>query len=148
VGALKSRGAVPVADVMAAEISVRAPPELMVGTLVPVPAHPRRRRRHGFNQAEAIADGLARRTGCDLADVLARSGAATPQVGVERRERLANVHGSVRLADRARAPREAILVDDVYTTGGTLDACARVLRAGGARHVGAITFARALKKAC
>lgn len=149
VGALKSRGAVPVATLMAAEIAGRVPAGfLRAAPFVPVPAHPRRRRRHGFNQAEAIATALARRTGHPLADVLVRTGVATPQVGVERRRRLANARGSVRLANHANAPRQAVLVDDVYTTGATLDACARALRAGGATKVAALTFARALKKAC
>jgi ComF family protein len=148
VGALKSRGALPVAGLMAAEIAARAPAHVLEGTLVPVPAHPRRLRRHGFNQAGAIAAALARRTGRPLADVLTRTGSAVPQVGVERRRRLVNARGSVRLANDARAPRQAVLVDDVYTTGATLDACSSALKQSGTAHVAAVTFARALKKPC
>jgi len=146
VRALKRRGAVPVARLMAAEIAVRAPDDWAWGTFVPVPAHPSRRRLHGFNQAAMISAALARRTGLPAVEALSRSGGALPQVGLEHGRRLANARASVRLAVPARVPRRAVLVDDVYTTGATLDACAQVLKAGGARHVSALTFARAVRR--
>jgi predicted amidophosphoribosyltransferase len=78
VGALKFRGAIGVADAMAAQIAANAPRDLLRGsTLVPVPLHPRRLRSRGYNQAAAIAEALARRTGLELADRLVRTG---PQV--------------------------------------------------------------------
>jgi ComF family protein len=145
VGALKSRAALPVAELMAAALAARAPAELLIGPLVPVPAHSGRRRRHGFNQSAAIAAALGRRAGLPVRDVLRRAGRVAPQVGLERRARIANARGSVEIKPRVAPPREAVLVDDVYTTGATLDACAKALVAAGAEQVVALTFARAVR---
>jgi len=73
VRALKFRGATAVADAMAAQIAANAPAELLTGALVPAPLHSRRLRRRGYNQAALIAGALARRTGLEGADCLARS---------------------------------------------------------------------------
>lgn len=143
VRALKFRGAAAVADTMAAQIAANAPAELLArGALVPVPLHPRRLRRRGYNQAALIAGALAGRTGLDVADCLARSGPAVTQVGRDRRERRAGLAGRV----RARGPvtERALLVDDVATTGATLAACAAALRAAGAVEVAALAFARTI----
>jgi ComF family protein len=145
VAALKSRGGVAVSRLMAAELASRAPPGLLRGTLVPVPAHRRRRRRHGFNQAEAIAAALARETCLEMTDLLERTGAPRPQVGLTRDARLLNACGSVRVRAVPLVRARAVLVDDVYTTGATLDACARALKAAGATEVVAMTFARAVQ---
>lgn len=145
VAALKLQGALAVSRLMAAELASRAPLGLLRGTLVPVPAHRRRRRRHGFNQARAIAAALAREAGLPMVDGLERSGATPPQVGLERRARLLNARDSVRVRAGSVVPARAVLVDDVYTTGATLDACARALSAAGAAEVVAVTFARAIR---
>lgn len=144
VGTLKGRGASVLGAFMADEIAARAPRDLLGGTLVPVPVHPRRRRRHGFNQAEAIAHPLGRALSLPVRDVLRRANAPA-QVGLERGARLRNAAGSARLRAGAAAPPQAVLVDDVYTTGATLDACARALLDSGTRDVTAVTFARALR---
>jgi ComF family protein len=147
VAALKSSGVLSAASFMGAEVAARAPRRLLGGALVPVPAHPLRRRRHGFNQAREIARAIGRGAGLDVIDVLRREAANRPQVGLERRARLANARGSVRVPARARGvPARLVLVDDVYTTGATLDACARALRDAGATDVGALTFARAVRE--
>jgi ComF family protein len=146
--ALKARGATRVAAFMAAQIARRAPPGLLAGTLVPVPAHPARRRREGSNQAATLARALGRAAGLPVLDALERTRSSTPQVGLARRERLANTRGSVRARPaRLHAPtaRPLVLVDDVYTTGATLDACARALGARGAADVVAVSFARAIR---
>jgi ComF family protein len=145
VAALKLQGAVAVTRIMAAELASRAPPGFLRGSLVPVPAHHRRRRRHGFNQAKAIAVALGHQTGLCVSDPLEREGRAPPQVGLPRSARLLNAGGSVRVRRGAAAPAGAVLVDDVYTTGATLDACARALRAAGSSEVVALTFARAVR---
>jgi predicted amidophosphoribosyltransferase len=142
--ALKARGATRVAGFMAGQIASRAPPAFLEGTLVPVPEHPARRRREGLNQAAALAGALARVTGLPIADALARRRSSTPQVGLAKRDRIANARGSV--AVRREPPTgRLLLVDDVYTTGATLDACARALAGAGGRDVAAVTFARALR---
>jgi len=139
---LKYRGAPGLSEPMAAQIAAGAPPELIAAgvALVPVPLHPRRRRRRGFNQAERIAAALARRTGLEVADCLVRAGSARHQVGRGRAERLERPGGAVRVADGV--PANALLVDDVVTTGSTLAACAEALRAAGAAKVAAVAYAR------
>jgi ComF family protein len=144
VAALKSRGATPAARFMAGEIASRAPPGVLAGTLVPVPAHPERHRRHGMNQAACIATALGRATGLPAASPLSRESGSRAQVGLARRERLANARGSVSVRRRIALER-VVLVDDVYTTGATLDACARALAQAGAGEVAAVTFARAVR---
>jgi ComF family protein len=142
--ALKARGATRAAAFMAGEIASRAPPLLLEGALVPVPAHPARRRREGLNQAASLAHALERAVGLPFADVLERRRSSTPQVGLARRERLVNARGSVTVR-RPPPPGRLVLVDDVYTTGATLDACGRALAGAGARDLAAVTFARATR---
>ncbi len=142
VGALKFRGATAVAETMAAQIAANVPASMLAGALVPVPLHPRRRRRRGYNQAALIADALARRTGLDVADCLRRAGSAVTQVGRDRRERRLGPAGNMEL--HAAAPGRVVLVDDVATTGATLAACATVLRQGGSIEVAALVFARTI----
>jgi ComF family protein len=156
VRSLKFRGATGAAAVMAAQIAATAPsglldraaPEGHDGAaidgyaLVPVPLHPRRLRKRGFNQAELLAAAIARRTGDVLAPCLERVGPSATQVGRDRSERLAAPSGTVRVHAGAAAPAMAILVDDVVTTGGTLAACASALRDAGTRGVRAVAYAR------
>lgn len=153
VSALKFRGALGVADAMAAQIAANSPPDLLAGvTLVPVPLHPRRRRSRGYNQAEAIAAALGERAQLPLADCLVREGPAATQVGRHRAERRAGPAGAIEFrADRsrasesrARAPARVLLVDDVVTTGATLAACQNALREAGTSEFSAVVFARTL----
>jgi predicted amidophosphoribosyltransferase len=143
VAALKRRGMLSVAAFMGAELAARAPEKLLGGTLVPVPAHSRRWLSHGFNPAASLAAATAAVAGLPVSDLLARAGPERTQTGLGRSERLRSAGGEVRLRRRARLPPGAlVLVDDVYTTGATLDACARKLRSAGADRVLALTFAR------
>ncbi len=144
VAALKFRAALPVVEVMAAQIAAGAPSALLSATtIVPVPLHPSRRRSRGFDQAHRLAEALAIRTGLPLDPCLRRAGAPTRQLGASRHER--QVAGRITISATARAPDRALLVDDVHTTGATLDTAARALKAAGARHVTAITYARTLR---
>lgn len=119
--------------------------ELLVGAdaVVPVPLHPARHRARGFNQA---AD-LARHLGMPVADVLRRVRATAPQAELPAAARHANVCGAFAASKRMTTWRGTILVlvDDVSTTGATLDACAGALLDAGASEVRAITAARAVK---
>ena len=123
---------------VAAEAIAAAPAELLDGALVPAPAAPLRGRWRGFDPAEEIACELARLTGASLVPCLSRSQGAR-QVGRTRSARLA---APPRVRVSSPAPKRAVLVDDVLTTGATLAACAGALRAAGSRRVVAVTFAR------
>jgi ComF family protein len=115
--------------------------------VVPVPLHPWRRLRRGFNQARELAANLGR----PLLHALWRTRVTAPQTGLRASARRRNVSGAFRLSPTiSRRSREAflenrvvVLVDDVRTTGATLNACAAVLLAAGAREVRALTVARA-----
>ena len=146
VAALKFRGALPVARLMAAQIAATAPRELLDGAvLVPVPLHPARRRARGFDQAALVAGALGARSGLPVHACLRRRGEATRQLGAGRAARREAAAGQ-RLSVRGPAPAHALLVDDVHTTGATFDACARALRAAGARRVAAVAYARTLPR--
>jgi predicted amidophosphoribosyltransferase len=146
VAALKFRAALPVAELMAAQIAASVPRELLAGAaLVPVPLHPARRRTRGFDQAARIAAALSARTGRPLVVCLRRDGAPTRQLGAGRAERHAAA-GRLALHARAPVPPRVLLVDDVHTTGATFEACARALREAGALHVAAVAYARTLPR--
>jgi ComF family protein len=145
VRALKYRGAERLANAMAAQIAATAPSGWLRGALVPVPLHAARLRRRGFNQAELLARELARRTGLAVDDCLERRRPRAPQAGRPRAERV-GVRADIRPAPGAEAPRRALLVDDVVTTGATIAACARTLRAVGACEVRVLAYARTLAR--
>jgi predicted amidophosphoribosyltransferase len=130
---------------MAAQIAANAPSGWLGGPaeVVPVPLHPARARKRGYNQAALLATALAQRTGLELNDCLERAGPRGTQVGRNRTQRLAGIAGAVRLdPQRAPPPGHAILVDDVITTGATLVACAHALREQRAIPVIAVAYAR------
>jgi ComF family protein len=116
--------------------------EVLAGSdcLVPVPLHPTRRRARGFNQAL----DLARHLGVPVRKALRRVRATPTQTGLPAAQRHRNVRDAFALAPRAPSLSGAtvVLVDDVSTTGATLEACARVLKAAGAREVRALLAAR------
>jgi ComF family protein len=126
----------------------RAGQQLIVeaDALVPVPLHWRRLWSRRFNQSAALARIIAEECGLPvLPDVLRRVRATPHQVGLTRAERAQNVQGAFRVPDAARGAvsgRRLILVDDVLTSGATLDACARALLRAGAAAVDVLVLAR------
>lgn len=139
---LKFGGRIPIAQAMAAHVAADPPPLAAGSALVPVPLHPARRRRRGFNHALVFAQALAERTGLAVDDCLLRDGDPRPQVGRGRRERTLALAGRVRAREGEGIPVAAVLVDDVVTTGATLAACAAALRAAGSIHVTGLAYAR------
>jgi predicted amidophosphoribosyltransferase len=142
VRALKFRGRLAAADLMAGHLAALAPPYLLRGALVPVPVHPAHARRRGVDHSGMLARALARRTGLSLAACLVRTGDARPQVGRGRRARMAGPLGSIAIRPGALAPETAVLVDDVVTTGATIAACISALRAAGTREVAPVAYAQ------
>jgi len=120
--------------------------------LVPVPLHPRRLREREFNQARELADVAGRLTGCAVVEALERTRYTTGQAHLTRQDRLHNLRGAFRMrparpwrpAGRSLVEgRAVLLIDDIFTTGATMDECARVLtHHGRARRVAALTVAR------
>ena len=143
--ALKYDGRRSVARPLAALLAERGA-DVLAGSaiVVPVPLHRSRQRARGFNQAFEIARHLGR----PVVHALQRTRATPSQTDLPAGERHANVHDAFALARRARVRGAVIvLVDDVSTTGATLDACARVLYQAGASDVRALTAARVVSRA-
>ncbi|WP_037487935.1 ComF family protein [Sphingomonas phyllosphaerae] len=119
--------------------------------LIPVPLHRRRLWSRGYNQAALIATALGKRADLPVdLHALQRHRATPPLRDRSARERRATVAGAFRLTERGRdAVRGAslVLVDDVYTSGATAEACVKVLRAGGAASVTILAWARVIEGA-
>jgi ComF family protein len=113
--------------------------------LIPVPLHPRKQRERGFNQSEGVAMALARAAGGGTRSaLLLRRIVDTPsQTACDRPSRETNLKNAFALAPGANLNSHLryILVDDVFTTGSTLNSCARSLRRAGALNIEAAAFA-------
>ncbi len=118
------------------------PPDLVV----PVPAHPRKRRERGFNQAELLAAALCRRLDLTLAArALGRREGLRPQAGLTGPEREENAAGAFHVTGRwALRGKRILLVDDIYTTGATASACTEALLSAGAAGVDVLVVAVSL----
>jgi ComF family protein len=114
--------------------------------LVPVPLHWRRGWSRRYNQSGALARVIERQSGVRLRrDLLGRVRATEQQVGLSRSQRASNVQGAFKVADDAQSEvqgRRVILIDDVLTSGATVDACARALLRAKAAQVDVLVFAR------
>jgi competence protein ComFC len=114
-----------------------------IDALVPVPLHSARQREREFNQAEVIAELLAERCGKRIVRALERIRYTDSQTRHDRAERMENLRGAFRVRQpRAVLNRHLVLVDDVFTTGSTVEECARVLTEAGAASVRALVVAR------
>ncbi|MGB2559971.1 MAG: ComF family protein [Akkermansiaceae bacterium] len=123
----------------------RFTPYLNSGILVPVPLHWTRQRKRRFNQAEELSLHLSKRTGMNCRDMLERKRKTTTQTRFNRSRRLENLSGAFALKPRFQEEiqgRHIILVDDIFTTGSTANACARVLLKSGATQVAVLTLLR------
>lgn len=133
------------------EVLVRSVPgfveHLNGAILIPVPLHPRKRRKRGFNQSEWIAEALVDLAeGAEMNPVLERVRPTGTQTDLSRPMRRENVKNAFALRPRTRldGERRYVVIDDVFTTGSTLEACVRALHAGGASEVDALALAHEL----
>jgi ComF family protein len=111
--------------------------------IVPVPLHSKRLREREFNQAALLAGQLSCATGTPMREVLVRSRYTGTQTALDRAERRQNLRNAFSLRKNANVTdQNLLLIDDVLTTGSTLDACAAVLLEQGAESVRALTLAR------
>ena len=137
--------AAPLGDLAAEQCGAALPDG--IDAVIPVPLARERERERGFNQAALLARRIGRRLEVPMRrGWLARIRSTRPQSDLSAAERRANVRGAFR-ASPLVAGRHLLLVDDVLTTGATLEACARALSAAGARRVGALTVARVVHAA-
>ena len=126
----------------------------LIDYVIPVPLHRRRLRERGFNQAELMIRAWPAMSGAPdrqrkpptlLTDNLVRCRYTAPQTGLDRRQRVTNLVDAFQLVDPSTVRgRRVLLVDDVLTTGATVNACARVLRRAKAASVEVLTLARAI----
>ena len=104
--------------------------------LIPVPLHPSRYRARGYNQAEVLAREIGRQTGIKVdTETVVRVKKTTPQKELNDRERNINIENAFQIAKNGVKYKNIIVVDDIYTTGATVDGCALALKAGGADRV-------------
>jgi ComF family protein len=138
----------PLARPLAERMAARLPELGLADILIPVPLYRWRRWQRGFNQAEALAQELSSLSGIPCSrKVLRRTRPTRPQVGLSNRERRLNLAGAFDVSSpQFVSGRRVLLVDDVMTTGATLDACARALKAAGAVWVAGLTAARAKRR--
>lgn len=124
-------------------VDYQAKNQLPAEVVIPVPLHPDREAERGYNQSALLARALAVRCGLPTADnALTRVRATAPQVTLDVLERRSNVAGAFHARQADVANRRVLLIDDVYTTGATMDACGLALKAGGAKAVWGLTLAR------
>lgn len=114
--------------------------------LVPVPLHPKRENFRGFNQSALLALEIKKKCGFEVLNILQRDRHTTPQIELSRSKRLTNVNGAFSIKNpRLNLSREIfyILIDDVYTTGATMQECMKTLQSHGAFNTVGLVIGRA-----
>ncbi len=126
--------------------TLRRPPLVAATRIIPVPLHLERERERGFNQSALLARALAKRAGlpCDEWSLIRTTHTTQHRASMDARARRETVEAAFQVArPRLVAGERVLLVDDVFTTGATVSACAHALRAAGAHDVFVLTVARA-----
>ena len=109
--------------------------------IIPIPLHRSRMRKRGFNQAEIIARELSDATGISVCtNALFRIRKTVPQKSLGRKKRQANLQGAFAVSKTWKPCRNALLIDDIYTTGATLNKAAKMLRMAGVQNVYFLTI--------
>jgi ComF family protein len=136
--------ATPLGKLMSQGWAALQPPDHDIDVIVPVPLHASRERKRGYNQAALLARALGAEIQRPVVeDVLARIRATAPQVDLSAEERQTNVRDAFKTVNSSLAGKRVLLIDDVCTTGATLEAASSALRASNASSVWAYTLARA-----
>jgi len=116
-------------------------------TLVPLPLHKKKQKERGFNQAEILTFHISQAFNIPMQNILARIVDTPPQSGLHPRQRAENVSGAFAVVPGFSAKgNNYIIVDDIYTTGASLNECAKVLKEAGAKNVSCMTFSVVQKK--
>ncbi len=104
--------------------------------IIPVPLHEKKKRKRGYNQAELIARRLGKLSGIGVdAESLVRSRETAPMKSLDDTERAENIKKAFTIASNTLKYKKVLLIDDIYTTGATVDACAKVLKESGVERV-------------
>jgi len=140
VHALKYRGYKQVVERLAVPLMLETLGDGRFDAVVPVPLHRSRLRKRGFNQAELLARGVAERMKATVSDTLQVVRSTREQVELSAAQRRANVAGAYGATEAL--PGKLLVVDDVFTTGATMSACAATLLRAGAKEVHAVTLCR------
>lgn len=112
-----------------------------IGQIIPVPLHSSRRRKRGYNQAQILGEELSCLTGIPCrSDVLLRIKKTKPQKQVQGRERRANMLGAFAVVKSWKPVKNVLLIDDIYTTGATVDQAAEMLKTAGVQNVYFLTI--------
>jgi ComF family protein len=110
--------------------------QLNLDGILPVPLHKHKLRQRGYNQAELLARPISRQLGVPLyTKLLVRRIDTLPQKELDDKERMKNLKKAFFLRENEVKLRKVLLVDDIYTTGSTIEACAEVLQQGGVKQV-------------
>lgn len=134
----------PLGKLMSQGWAVLAPRNLSIDAIIPVPLHPTRQRQRGYNQAALLAIEVGAHLQLPvLQDVLVRTKATAPQVDLGAQERRANVQDAFRCVGNRLSGKRVMLLDDVCTTGSTLESACATLRGAGTLSVWAYTLTRA-----
>ena len=114
--------------------------------IIPLPLHPKRQKQRGYNQAAAIAEGISQMLGIEvMEDVIIRNVETYTQTKKNRVERWENIDGKFKVVNQERLRgKKILLIDDVITTGATLEACSQSILAGSAGSVSIATLAYTL----
>ena len=113
-----------------------------VEALVPVPMSPEKERERGYNPSFLMGQELSRIADIPSVQLLKKIRKTPPQMALSKTQRLKNPAGAYAVSQGSPLPHKLVLVDDVFTTGATLEECAKILREAGVQWVGAVVFGR------
>jgi ComF family protein len=143
----KYRGKVSLAKPLGQLMIKGLPASLDADLVIPVPLHPTRLREREFNQSLLLADQVAQYVGRPLSFTnLVRTVPSEPQSTLSRKERMKNLRRAFAVRQpQSIAQKRILLIDDVFTTGTTVNECAKVLREAGAEAIFVLTLARTIE---